>query len=181
MVHNTQTVDSAVGESHQPILNPQLTPGLSSLSRGSSSHSSHLETGFQALLPNHDGFSNSSKPLLTKRLVETLLSPDRQWYSLHDAQEVSGGDAIRRELQIAADPAQVMLAEDGQKQILRLAILTQQTSSEWEQSTDADRSFHAMVLYRILNCLMSGGCREDDKLEQEGAEKGGLKSLKLYS
>lgn len=79
-----------------------------------SSHSGHLDTESQGLLPNHDEFRNGSKTPFTKGPAEFFPLPDKQWHTLHDAQEVSGIDTTRPEFQNAADPAQVFLALDRQ-------------------------------------------------------------------
>ena len=111
---DTQAVDPAIGESHQRLDAPQITTGLPSLSTAASSHSGHLETESQGVSPEHQEVQNGGTTPATKRPAETFPLPDKQWHTLHDAQEVSGIDTTEPELQIAAGPAQVLLAEDGQ-------------------------------------------------------------------
>ena len=111
---DTQAVDPAIGESHQRLDAPQVTTALPSLSTGASSHSAHLETESQGLSPEYHEVQNGGTTPATKRPAEPFPLPDKQWHTLHDAQEVSSIDNTGAELQIAADAAQVLLADDGQ-------------------------------------------------------------------
>lgn len=111
---DTQAVDPASGESHQRLNAPQVTTALPSLSTGASSHSGHLEIEFQGVFPEDYEVQNGGTTSSTERPAKTFSLPDKQWHTLHDAHEVSGIDTTEPELQTAADPVQVLLAEDGQ-------------------------------------------------------------------
>ena len=65
----------------------QVMPDFFSLPSGQSSHSGHLEKRSQGLLPNHDEVRNGGQRPLTKNLAKTILLPDGQRHSLHDAKE----------------------------------------------------------------------------------------------
>ena len=111
---DTPAVDPTIGESHQRLDAPQATTGLPSLSTGASSHSGHLETEPQGVSSEYHEVQNGGTTPATKRSAEILPLPDKQWHTIHDTQEVSDIDSTGPELQIAADPAQVLLAEEGQ-------------------------------------------------------------------
>ena len=89
---DTQAVDPAIGESHQRLDAPQVTTALPSLSTGASSHSAHLETESQGLSPEYHELQNGGTTPATKRPAEPFPLPDKQWHTLHDAQEVSSID-----------------------------------------------------------------------------------------
>ena len=95
---DTQAVNAAIGEPHQPIDPLQVTPGSSSPSSAPPNHNGHMENGIQGLLPYHDEVRDGGQTALTKHQAENFLSPGGQRHCLHDAQEDSDIDTTGPEI-----------------------------------------------------------------------------------